>query len=55
MCMENILEVCAGDIGSVMAAAEGGAQRVELCAALALGGVTPSEGFVRAAAALIGV
>lgn len=53
--MENILEVCAGDIGSVMAAAEGGAQRVELCAALALGGVTPSEGFVRAAAAQIGV
>lgn len=43
------LEVCCGDIDSVMAAAEGGAQRIELCAALAEGGVTPSVGLIRQA------
>lgn len=47
--MKRLLEICAGDICSVAAAAAGGADRVELCSALALGGVTPSEGFVRRA------
>lgn len=46
---QNILEVCAGDIQSVAAAARGGAQRVELCSALSDGGVTPSTGFIRKA------
>lgn len=47
---QNImLEVCCGDIDSVVAAAEGGAHRVELCAALAEGGVTPSIGLIREA------
>lgn len=45
----RILEVCAGDIDSVYAAAEGGAARVELCSALGEGGVTPSIGFIREA------
>ena len=53
--MENVLEICAGDIGSVLAAAEGGAHRVELCSALEVGGLTPSEGFIRAAATQKGV
>lgn len=48
--MDRILEICAADIDSVRAAAEGGAQRVELCSALALGGITPSEGFIAVAA-----
>ncbi|MBQ7634466.1 MAG: copper homeostasis protein CutC [Bacteroidaceae bacterium] len=43
--MKPILEVCCGNWSSVCAAAEGGAERIELCAALPLGGVTPSLGL----------
>lgn len=42
--MKRILEVCCGDIESVRAAKEGGADRVELCCALSEGGLTPSYG-----------
>lgn len=44
-----LLEVCAGDIDSVKAAVKGGADRVELCSALEVGGVTPSIGMIRQA------
>lgn len=44
-----ILEVCCGDVRSVLAAHRAGAQRVELCSALSVGGLTPSVGMMRAA------
>ncbi len=53
--MKNVLEICAGDIDSVRAAARGGAQRVELCSALALGGLTPSLGFINEAVKVDGL
>ena len=45
------LEVCCADIESVMAAKEGGAHRIELCEALELDGLTPSEELTRQAIA----
>lgn len=35
------LEICAGDLNSIRAACLGGADRVEICCALLLGGLTP--------------
>ena len=51
----NLLEVCAYDIESVYAASRGEAQRVELCSALADGGITPPTGFIRQAVRVPGM
>ncbi len=47
-----ILEVCCGDLLSVQAAVEGGAHRIELCQALELDGLTPSEAMMESAIAM---
>lgn len=44
--MKYLLEVCAASIRSVEAAAAGGAERIELCSALSLDGLTPSMGMI---------
>lgn len=44
--MKRVLEVCTGNIESVVAAAKAGAERIELCSALEVGGVTPSLGMM---------
>lgn len=50
--MKRILEVCTGSLQSVRAAAEGGAERIELCSALTLDGLTPSLGLLKTVRAL---
>jgi len=44
------LEVCIDDVAGLNASAIGGADRVELCSALDLGGLSPSPGLIAAAA-----
>ena len=51
----NILEVCAASLFSAREAAEGGAQRIELCTRLDLDGLTPPMDEIRQASEIKGL
>lgn len=44
--MGLLVEICCGSVEDVVQSERGGAHRVELCSALALGGLTPSAGTI---------
>lgn len=46
----TLLEICVDDAAGLEAAIEGGADRIELCSVLELGGLTPTPGLIALAA-----
>ncbi|MGZ8544317.1 MAG: copper homeostasis protein CutC [Flavisolibacter sp.] len=50
-----IIEIATADLATTTAAVEGGADRIELCAALTEGGTTPSHGMIKTCRSLFEV